>query len=295
MAEVGHNFGPARRLPTWFRRPMASGARADRVREIISRLGLLTVCSGARCPNMGECFGRGTATFMILGSVCTRRCGFCAVPSGVPTPPRDDEPEALAEACSQLGLKHVVITSVTRDDLPDGGAGTFAETIRAVRRKLPASTIEVLTPDFQGSLKSLETTLQAGPDIFNHNVETVPRLSALVRPLADYSRSIGLLQAAREWARRHGSPLRIKSGIMLGLGETADEVQGVLADLVNVGCDMLTIGQYLAPSENHLPVARFVPPGEFDNLRLKALAMGFRSVAAGPLVRSSYMAQELAR
>jgi lipoic acid synthetase len=302
---------PMPRLPVWFRRRMPDVRETAKVRGLLSELGLATVCGGARCPNIGECFASGTATFLILGEVCTRDCRFCAVPPGKPQPPREDEPEAVAQACKRLALRHAVITCVTRDDLPDGGAEHFAKTIRAVRREMPRATIEVLTSDLGGDASAIHTVLQAGVDIFNHNIETTPRLYPLVRPpakmgtgtangaepvpifRANYRRSLQVLARASQWALESGAPVRIKSGIMVGLGETHQEVLDVLADLRAVGCQLLTVGQYLAPSRQHVPVARFVPPEEFDQFRREALAMGFQAVASGPLVRSSYQADKM--
>jgi len=276
-------------LPPWLRRRLPADGCGEEVRALLAELGLATVCGSARCPNLPECFSRGTATFLILGQRCTRQCGFCAVAAGVPDAPRDGEPDAVAEAAERLALRHVVITSVTRDDLADGGAGHFARTIRAVRRRRPHATVEVLTPDFQGRAADVERVLAAGPDVFNHNVETVRRLYPLVRPGADYRRSLDVLSAAK----RLGCWLLTKSGLMLGLGESDDEVRQVLADLRGAGCDMLTIGQYLAPSPRHLPVARFIDPPAFDAWARQAGEMGFRAVAAGPFVRSSYHARDL--
>jgi lipoic acid synthetase len=289
---------PTPRLPVWFRRRLPDVRETSKVRGLLSELGLATVCSGAKCPNIGECFACGTATFMILGEVCTRDCRFCAVSRGQPLPPRDDEPDAVAEACKRLALRHVVITCVTRDDLPDGGAEHFAKTVRAVRREMPRASIEVLTSDLGGQASAIHTVLEAGVDIFNHNIETTPRLYPLVRPArgwprANYRRSLLVLAIARQWALDSGAPVRIKSGTMVGLGETHQEVLDVLADLRAVGCQLLTVGQYLAPSKQHVPVARFVPPEEFEQFRREAMAMGFQAVAAGPLVRSSYQADKM--
>jgi len=280
------------RLPRWLRRRAPTGPHAAAVRDLLAELGLATVCSSAHCPNQAECFARRTATFLILGDRCTRACRFCAVPGGPPLPPRPDEPDAVAEAAARLGLAHVVITSVTRDDLPDGGAGHFARVLRAVRRRLPHAAIEVLTPDFQGSESAVATVLAAGCDVFNHNVETVPRLYPVVRPEADYRRSLSVLAAARRLAPP-ARPVRTKSGLMVGVGETREELRQVLHDLRQVGCDALTIGQYLAPSPNHHPVARFVEPAELAEIEVEARALGFPAVAAGPRVRSSYHAEEL--
>jgi lipoic acid synthetase len=300
----------ATRLPRWLRKSIPAGADAAQVRRLLNRLELSTVCSSARCPNQAECFARKTATFMILGDHCTRRCRFCAVPDGEPSPVNDAEAKAVAEAAAALGLRHVVITSVTRDDLPDGGAGHFAQVTLAVRRRLPGSVIEILIPDFQGDEQALATALAGGCDILNHNVETVPRLYPAVRPQADYRRSLRILDAARRLGAAAqsgaaeaadpvdavdavGKRLWTKSGLMLGLGEMREELPEVFADLRAAGCDILTIGQYLAPSSRHHPVVRFIPPEEFDEIRGQALALGFAAVAAGPFVRSSYHAEEV--
>jgi lipoic acid synthetase len=287
----------ANRFPPWLRKRIPTGEEAARVRGMLAELGLATVCSRAHCPNLPECYARGTATFLILGATCTRSCRFCAIEKAVPGPPRDDEPQAVAEACARLALRHVVITSVTRDDLADGGAGHFARTIRAVRQRLPKTIIEVLTPDFQGRTDAIDAVLDARPDIFNHNVETVPRLYPTVRPEADYRRSLDVLAYAKRVGARHAAPLQqaiyTKSGLMVGLGETADEVRAVLGDLRAAGCDILTIGQYLAPSAAHLAVARFVEPAEFAAWEAEARALGFAAVASGPFVRSSYQAESV--
>lgn len=278
-----------RRLPPWLTRRITAGRRADDVAALLRDLNLATVCDEARCPNRHECFCRGTATFMILGRSCTRRCRFCAVSDGAPEPLRDDEPDAVATAAARMGLRHVVITSVTRDDLPDGGAAHFARTVAAVRERLPDAAVEVLVPDFQGDRDAIATVLAAEPDVFNHNVETVPRLYPQVRPQAEYARSIDVLAVAA----RAGAT--VKSGLMAGLGETMTEVDAVLGDLRAAGCGILTVGQYLAPSDAHVPVARYVPPAEFDALKARAEAMGFAAVAAGPFVRSSYNAESVYR
>ena len=256
----------------------------------LGRYGLNTVCQGALCPNQGECFGRGTATFLILGRTCTRNCTFCAIPSEErPPAPDPGEPERIAQAAAELGLKHVVITSVTRDDLSDGGAAHFAETVRALKKNGAQITVEVLIPDFQGSLAALETVVHSGPDIINHNLETVPRLYPEVRPQADYRRSVHLLQRVKEI-----DPGKItKSGLMLGLGEERQEVLQVMADLREVSCDLLTMGQYLQPSGRHHPVVRFIPPEEFEELQRRGEEMGFRGVFSAPLVRSSFHAAEI--
>jgi lipoic acid synthetase len=258
------------------------------VRELLDGLQLHTVCQSAQCPNLCECFARGTATFMVLGTTCTRNCGFCAVGHGAPAPVDPQEPARVAQAALGLGLRHAVVTSVTRDDLPDGGSGHFAATVEAIR-SVSDATIEVLTPDFQGRWECLERVLDARPDVYNHNVETVPRLYPTVRPQARYERSIELLRRVAE----RGGGIVGKSGLMVGLGESRDEVLGVLRDLRDAGCEAITIGQYLRPSPLHLPVERFVTPDEFDAYRREAEAMGFAAVACGPFVRSSYHADAL--
>ena len=254
--------------------------------DLLDRLHLPTVCESARCPNRGECFSHHTATFLILGDVCTRCCAFCAVKKGKPLPLEADEPQRLARAVSGLGLRHVVITSVTRDDLPDGGAAHYARVVAALRQHCPGVRVELLAPDFTGSEKSLATVLAAEPDILAHNLETVPRLYPQVRRGADYRRSLQVLQQAK----RLSHEIVTKSGLMLGLGEESPEVMEVLRDLRQVGCDMLTLGQYLSPSLHHVPVARYVRPEEFASWQRQALDLGFKSVAAGALVRSSYQA-----
>jgi len=258
-------------------------------RNLVDELGLETVCESARCPNRSECWTRRTATFMILGDVCTRPCGFCAVKRGHPEAVADDEPERLAEACHRLGLKHVVITSVTRDDLPDGGADHFRLCVVAVRKRLGA-TIEVLTPDFDGRGELIDVVLSSGPDVFNHNLETVARLQHHVRKKSRYDVSLAVL----EHVKKACPQVRTKSGLMLGLGETTEELIETLADLRSIGCDLLTLGQYLQPSGRHLPVVRYVTPDEFVELGRLAQGMGFIDVASGPFVRSSYHADEMA-
>ena len=275
--------------PPWLKRRIPSGATYQEIRGLIQETHLHTVCQEACCPNLGECFSQGTATFLILGDRCTRNCRFCAVAHGPKDPPDPTEPLRVAEAIGHMKLRYAVVTSVTRDDLPDGGASLFAETIRRIREKRPETKVEVLIPDFCGDHQSLKTVLAARPDVLNHNVETVPRLYASVRPQAVYQRSIDLLKNAH----RLDPSIPTKSGLMLGLGERPEEVEQVLNDLLEAGCRILTLGQYLQPSADHLPVERFVPPEEFEELRKKALEMGFREVASGPFVRSSYHAQEL--
>jgi lipoic acid synthetase len=257
-----------------------------RVKRLLDKGGLHTVCEGANCPNIGECFAGRTCTFMILGNICTRDCRFCAVEHGRPEPINLDEPEAIALTAKKLGLKHVVITTVTRDDLPDGGAGQFVATINAIHRELPKASIEVLISDLKGQLEPLVEIMRARPDIINHNIETVPRLYKTVRPQASYARSLEILQ----WISAHGGGIVSKSGLMMGLGETFAEVVAVLKDLQKVRCEIVTLGQYLSPSPAHVPIARFVHPDEFKQLERIGLDMGFLAVSAGPLVRSSYNA-----
>lgn len=256
---------------------------------MVADLGLNTVCRSARCPNIFECFGKGVATFLILGGACTRGCGFCNITPGTPAPPEADEPLRVATACARLSLRHVVVTSVTRDDLPDGGAAHFAATIRAIRRKVPTATVEVLIPDFQGDPQALETVLAARPEVLNHNLETVPELYPLVRGGAEYARSLELL--ARAAARK--GVVRTKSGLMLGLGETREQLTRVLADLARVGCEMVTVGQYLRPSRRNLPVVRYVHPDEFRAIEALGLSLGIPVMYCGPLVRSSHDAAGL--
>jgi lipoic acid synthetase len=277
--------------PKWLRRQLPTGSAYEKVKGMIKGDQLHTVCQEAKCPNMWECFSHKTATFLIMGSRCTRNCRFCSVQPGPLEPPDPAEPARVADVVHRMGLKYVVITSVTRDDLPDGGAFLFAETIRAIRNKMPDACVEVLIPDFQGSRQALYRVLEARPDVLNHNIETVARLYPRVRPQASYDRSLMLIQRAREY----DPAMPTKSGLMLGLGEEQSEVEKALEDLAAAGCSILTMGQYLQPSKNHLPVERFIPPEEFEALRSKALAIGFAEVASGPFVRSSYHAQELFR
>jgi lipoic acid synthetase len=275
--------------PPWLKRRIPSGDTYQQVRRLLKNGALHTVCEEACCPNLGECFSQGTATFLILGDSCTRNCRFCAVNHGTPFPPDPLEPRRVADAVKAMKLKYVVITSVTRDDLPDGGASLFAQTILALKEKVPGTVVEVLIPDFQGDDEALKRVMGARPDVLNHNVETVPRLYPTVRPGAVYERSVRLLKRAREL----DPAVSTKSGIMLGLGESDDEVRRTIQDLIEAGCAMLTLGQYLQPSRSHLPVVRFVPPDEFDGWKEIALRAGFTEVASGPFVRSSYHAREL--
>lgn len=288
-----HLESKVRRLPPWLKKRLPAGGAVAETQAILQELSLETVCRSAHCPNLSECFARHTATFMILGSHCTRSCRFCAVAHAAPDAVRQDEPAAVAEAAARMKLRHVVITSVTRDDLADGGAGHFARVIRAVRERLPQSIIEVLTPDFQGDRSAIDTVLGAAPAIFNHNVETVPRLYADIRPQAEYRRSLDVLRYAKERSRSLPGRLYTKSGVMVGCGETRAELSAVLADLRAAECDIVTVGQYLAPSGEHWPVERFVPPEEFAEIETEARAAGFSAVASGPFVRSSYNAGAL--
>ena len=291
VAAFAHVFDVAvdggKRMPPWLVARAAQGDAVTSLHGLLGGLGLSTVCEAALCPNLGECWSSGTATFMILGDRCTRRCAFCAVRAGHPLPPDPTEPMRLAEAAARMGLRHVVITSVTRDDLPDGGAAHFVAAIEAIRRRCPGVTVEMLVPDFGGALAPLATVVGARPDVLNHNVETVPRLYGRVRPRAEYRRSLGVL----EWARRAG--LIAKSGLILGMGETAGEVLDAMSDLRRAGCEVLTLGQYLQPTPHSLPVARYIPPAEFEWYRQVGRDLGFRTVVAGPLVRSSYQAEEI--
>ena len=274
--------------PRWLRAPAPAGSRYQELKDLVSRLRLHTVCESAACPNVGECWNHGTATFMILGNVCTRRCGFCAVQKGIPLAVDEDEPRRVAEAVAALGLRFAVITSVNRDDRKDGGAGQFARTILAIRERVPGCGVEVLVPDFQGRRESMATVLAARPDILNHNTETVPRLYRQVRLGARYERSLDMLACAKELAP--GIPT--KSGLMLGLGETLEEVEAVMRDLRAHHVDILTLGQYLRPSPKHLPIVRYVPPAEFAALKRLGYQLGFAHVESGPLVRSSYHAAQ---
>ena len=274
--------------PSWLKVKLPSGESYFRLKTLIHAQKLNTVCEGARCPNIGECWGRGTATFMILGEVCTRACKFCAVKTGLPPEYDLDEPRRVADAIQQLGLRYAVITSVDRDDLDDGGAFIFAETIRRTRVACPRIRIEVLIPDFQGSVDALRTVVEARPDVLGHNIETVPRLYPTARAGSRYRRSLDHLRNAKSF----GIPMTTKSGLMLGLGENREEVVEVLNDLREADVDIVTLGQYLQPTREHLPVERFYTPEEFDAFRDHAYSLGFRYVASGPLVRSSYHAEQ---
>ena len=281
---------PARpRLPEWLRITLPQTPRFARTRALLGELRLHTVCESAKCPNHWECWSRGTATFMIAGDHCTRACRFCAVQTAKPLPLETDEPARVAEATRRMGLKHVVITAVARDDLEDGGAEHFARTIKAVREISPGTVVEVLTPDFNDRDSSIDIVLAAGPEIFNHNIETVRRLTPSVRSRATYDRSLNVLRKVKA---RRGNKIYTKSGLMLGLGENEGEVMETLADLRAVNCDLLTIGQYLQPTLHHLPVVEFVTPEKFQILGVTAREMGFAHVASGPMVRSSYHADE---
>jgi len=281
----------ARRHPEWIKVRAPSSAGFFETKRLVKELRLHTVCEEAHCPNVGECWAHNTATFMLLGDVCTRNCSFCAVTHGRPTEVDPDEPQRVAEGVVRLGLRHVVVTSVDRDDLRDGGAAHFARTAEAIKLAVPDCTIEVLVPDFRPDPAAIDAVVDAPIDILNHNTETVPRLYKRVRPGARYERSLDLLQRAKE---RRPSVLT-KSGLMLGLGETSEELLAVFADLARIGCDILTLGQYLRPSAAQLPVERYLPPAEFDAHRQEALHFGFRHVESGPLVRSSYHAWEHVR
>ncbi len=277
--------------PKWLRRSLPTGPEYEKIRQLLKSHDLTTVCREAQCPNQFECYGKGTATFMILGDRCTRNCRFCAVghqPQGLPDP---EEANRVAEAVVILGLRYAVVTSVTRDDLADGGAAFFAATIRTIRKKSPNTLVEVLIPDLQGNWQALQTILAAAPDVLNHNIETMAGLYPTVRPQAIYQRSLGLISKVKAINPK----IPAKSGIMLGLGETHTELVQTWQDLRSAGCDILTMGQYLQPSANHLPVQRFLPPEEFADLQQQAEAIGFAGVASGPFVRSSYQAEKLYR
>ncbi|MDD4890590.1 MAG: lipoyl synthase [Phycisphaerae bacterium] len=291
-----------RRLPPWLRKRLPDGGVMMQTRALLDGLKLATVCTDARCPNQPECWSRRTAVFMIMGRSCTRHCHYCSVTPGIPEPLADDEPGRVAEAAAAMGLRHVVITSVTRDDLPDEGAGHFARCVAAVRAKLPESLVEVLTPDFHARRECIATVLAAGPAIFNHNIETVRRLTPVMRPQGEYERSLAVLRTARELLAAEARTFLpgpaakrafVKSGLILGLGETTEEALETLRDLRAAGCGIVTIGQYLQPTGRSAPVAKFYHPDEFAEIGEAATAMGFESVASGPFVRSSYNAAEV--
>jgi lipoic acid synthetase len=275
--------------PTWLKVPPPWGENFSKTRKILSEHNLETVCKNANCPNIGECFGSGTATFLIMGNVCTRNCRFCNITSGKPIPLDSDEPIKIGRAVKLLNLSYAVVTSVTRDDLPDGGAGHFAQTIRSIRELNPGCSIEVLVPDFKGNLDSVKTVLDANPDVFNHNVETVPRLYVQMRPSADYNRSLEVLR----YAASLRPDIPVKSGLMAGAGETVPELHQVFADLNSAGVRILTIGQYLPPSKKHHPLDRYYSPDEFEDLREAAISKGVARVISSPLARSSYHAKEV--
>ena len=275
--------------PPWLKKRIPPVQEIQKVRSILERTTLHTVCEEARCPNLGECFSKGTATILILGRICTRNCGFCAVEHGAPPPLDEKEPENVARAVKEMGLQYVVITSVTRDDLPDGGASHYAVVIRAIRALGRKIKMEVLIPDFQDDLQALITVVGEGPDVLNHNVETVPRFYPVVRPQAHYGRSLRLLKRSKE----HFPRVLTKSGLMLGLGEDRSEILDLMKDLRGVGVDFLTIGQYLQPRSDRLPVVCYVPPDEFEELKNMGEAIGFKTVASGPFVRSSYHASRM--
>jgi lipoic acid synthetase len=277
------------RKPPWLKKRIPPFQDLQKVRSILNEAELHTVCGEARCPNLGECFSKGTATILILGRICTRNCGFCAVENGIPAPLDESEPEKVAQAVKKMDLQYIVVTSVTRDDLPDGGASHFVKTIRAIRGLNSRIKIEVLIPDFKGDLSSLIMVLKQYPDVLNHNIETIPRLYHKVRPQADYKRSLDLLKKSKESFPQ----ILTKSGFMLGLGENEREVLDLLRDLREVECDFLTIGQYLQPRSDRLPVVRYIPPEEFEEYKKIGKEMGFRSVASGPFIRSSFHASQM--
>jgi lipoic acid synthetase len=282
----------ARRHPDWIRSRLPSGDNFHDLRGLLRGLNLNTVCEEARCPNLGECWEQRTATVMILGDICTRACGFCAIATGRPTWFDDDEPRRVAQAVAAMRLDHVVVTSVARDDLPDGGAGAFAATIRELRERSPGTGVEVLIPDFDGADAPLRTVMEAGPDILNHNLETVKRLQKPVRRRARWERSLGVLERAKSYATGRGRQVHTKSSLMVGLGETRPELTEAFEALRGVDCDILTVGQYLRPTERHLPLVRYYTPAEFAEMKAEALALGFKHVESAPLVRSSYHARD---
>ncbi|MBU0678034.1 MAG: lipoyl synthase [Verrucomicrobia bacterium] len=277
------------RIPQWIRLSLDTNSDYRHVHAEIAGRALHTVCESAKCPNRGECWNEGTATMMLLGDICTRACRFCAVKSGRPEPADTEEPDRVASAARSMKLKYVVLTSVNRDDMPDGGAGIFAETISAIKRELPEASVEVLTPDFEGVEADIASVLRARPEVFSHNLETVRRLQPIVRPMASYGRSLAVLKYASEWRPE----ITVKSAIMVGLGETEDELYEAMDDLLDAGCQILAMGQYLRPSRKHIEVSRYADPEEFERMAARAREKGFRAVASGPMVRSSYRAREL--
>jgi lipoic acid synthetase len=277
--------------PEWFKIKLRTNEEYRHVNELVSKLSLNTVCTEARCPNIYECWCQGTATFMILGDICTRHCGFCSVAKGTPRAVDRDEPEHVADAVESLGLEYAVITSVDRDDLPDEGAGHFAQTIHAIKRRLPDCGVEVLVPDFNGNKDLLEIVLEAGPDCLAHNIETVAHLYRRVRPVAVYENTLKILEHSVLWRDQRGADTKVKCGIMVGLGETMDQLLDTMRDIVGTGCDILTVGQYLPPKKKALPLDRYYTLEEFNHIREQGLAMGFGHVESGPLVRSSYHAK----
>lgn len=289
MSNLRECGAPKMKKPPWLRVTLPHGSTYQKIRTLIREKSLNTVCDKARCPNIGECWSKGTATFIILGAICTRNCRFCAVQTGRPAAPDEGEPLRVALAVYELGLKHAVITSVTRDDLPDGGATLFARTIQEIKKLAPFCTTEMLVPDFKGNKESLRIALQARPDVLAHNLETVPRLYPKIRPKADYQQSLNILKTAGAF----DGTMLTKSGLMLGMGESGEEIRTAMKDLIKIGCRILTLGQYLSPGKEHYPVARYITPDRFQQLKQEALDMGFLKVEAGPLVRSSYKAEAL--
>lgn len=281
------DFQNSRRLPSWLKRQIAHSGKQSIVKEFVHNLGLHTVCFEAKCPNRSECYSKGVATFLILGNICTRNCSFCNVTHGTPQPLDHDEPVKLLKAAKKMNLRHIVITSVTRDDLVDGGSAVFAEIVGLFRKQMPSVTVELLVPDFLGDAKAIDTVLEAGPDVLNHNIETVPEFYSRIRPQADYNRSLSLLNRAAS------KGLIVKSGLMVGFGENESQIINVMKDLHENGCSILTIGQYLQPSSRHTPVIEFVKPERFEYFKQLAKNTGFKSVFSGPFVRSSYKAAEL--
>lgn len=288
---MSNDSPPRTKRPDWFKIKLRTDGEYKHVNHLVSKLSLNTVCTEARCPNIYECWSQGTATFMILGDVCTRHCGFCSVKKGKPVATDPDEPQRVAEAVASLGLDYVVITSVDRDDLPDEGAWHWAETVRAVKRQLPGCKVELLVPDFNGNKELLEVVLDARPDVLGHNVETVAHLYRRVRPVADYANSLKILEHAYLWREKNRVDTAVKCGIMVGLGETMDQILDTMRDIASTGCELMTVGQYLPPKKNALPLERYYTPAEFESIRDEGLLMGFKHVESGPLVRSSYHAK----